>query len=173
MANDFLRPEVRALLWRWRDLLGALAVVALGLWWGLRGSGIVQWLGYLLIAGGGIWAIAGVQRGRFHQDGHGPGVVQITERRLSYFGPLDGGVMDVGDVIRLEFDPDGYPAPHWVLHAGAGQRLAIPVNAAGADDLFDVFGALPGMRTRAVLDVLADPPDAAVVVWEKTPSLLH
>ena len=88
---DFLRPEARAFLWRWRDVWVGLAVVGLGIWWGLRSFGPVSWLGYLLVAAGVVWAIAGIQRARFRQDGDGPGVVQIRERRLGYFGPLDGG----------------------------------------------------------------------------------
>ena len=30
--TGFFRPEARALVWRWREVLAALAVVGLGLW---------------------------------------------------------------------------------------------------------------------------------------------
>lgn len=170
---DFLRPEARALLWRWRDVWLGLAVAMLGLWWGLRSFGAVSWLGFVILAAGVAWAVAGIQRARFRQGDDGPGVVQIRERRLGYFGPLDGGVVDVNALIRLEFDPTAYPVPHWILISDAAERIAIPVNAKGAEDLFDVFSALPGMRTDAVLHVLSHTPDARTTIWERPPAVLH
>ncbi|MDP5084488.1 MAG: hypothetical protein NWQ23_03635 [Yoonia sp.] len=170
---DFLRPEVRALAWRYRDMLLGLALLALGLFWALRSFGILQWIGYGLIGLGLIWAIAGAQRARFRQDGGGPGVVQIRERRLAYFGPLDGGVIDVEDLTQLEIDPSSHPEPSWVLTGIGGQRIAIPINAAGAEELFDVFAALPGIKTHTVLDVLSRTPDARVIVWSRVKPLLH
>lgn len=171
--NDFLRPEVRAFFWRWREVLLACVVLALGLWWALTGFGINRWLGYIFCAIGIGWGIAGIQRARFAQDGDGPGVVQIRERRLAYFGPLDGGVIDVADLSRLEIDPTSHPAPSWILTSIEGNSLAIPINAKGAEDLFDVFAALPEIKTTTVLDVLSRTPDARVTVWSRVKPLLH
>lgn len=171
--RDFFRPEVRALIYRWREVLAALAVVLAGLWWGIYAAGAVRWIYLLIAALGLIWAIAAVQRARFSQGGDGAGVVHLRERRLAYYGPLDGGVMDVEDLQQLAYDPTSYPAASWVLTGAGGQRLAVPVNAAGADALFDVFAALPGMRTQALLDVLARTPPVLVVVWQRTRAVLH
>ncbi len=168
-----IRPELKAAMWRWRDVLLGAGLALLGLWFVWGGIGIVKWLGYGLILLGLIWAIAGAQRARFRQGGDGPGVVQIRERRLAYFGPLDGGVIDVNDMTRLEFDPAGHPAPHWVLSGLGGQRIAIPINAAGAEALFDVFATLPGIKTSEILDVLSRTPDARVEIWNRTQPLLH
>ncbi|MGJ8621996.1 MAG: hypothetical protein ACSHW1_04410 [Yoonia sp.] len=171
--NDFFRPEVRALFWRWREVCFAAAVLALGLWWAFTGFGITRWLGVIFCIIGIGWGIAGVQRARFAQDGDGPGVVQIRERRLAYFGPLDGGVMDVADLARLEIDPASHPAPSWILTGIDGQRLAIPINAKGAEGLFDVFAALPQIKTATVLDVLERTPDARATIWSRSRPLLH
>lgn len=171
--NDFLRPEVRAFFWRWREVLLAAVVLSLGLWWVITGVGINLWLGYIFIVIGIGWGIAGVQRARFAQDGDGPGVVQIRERRLAYFGPLDGGVIDVADLSRLEIDPTSHPAPSWVLTSIEGNRLTIPINAKGSEGLFDVFAALPEIKTAMVLDVLSHTPDARVTVWSRVKPLLH
>ncbi len=171
--SDFLRPEVRAFFWRWREIVLAGVVASLGLWWVLGGVGITVWLGYIFIAIAIGWAVAGFQRARFAQNGDGPGVVQIRERRLGYFGPLDGGVIDVEDLTKLELDPASHPEPSWVLSGVGGQRIAIPINAKGADDLFDVFAALPGIKTEAVLDVLSHTPDARITVWSRVKPLLH
>ena len=171
--TDFFRPEVRAFFLRWREVLFAGAVLALGLWWVLTGYGFNMWLGYIFCAIGIIWGIAGVQRVRFAQDGGGAGVVQIRERRLGYFGPLDGGVIDVADLSRLEIDPSSHPDPSWVLTSIEGTQLSIPINAKGAEDLFDVFAALPDIKTATVLDVLSRTPDARVTVWSRVKPLLH
>jgi hypothetical protein len=170
---DFFRPEVRALFWRWREVLLAGAAVALGLWWAWGGVGITVWLGYIAILIGIGWGMAALQRVRFAQGSDGAGVVQIRERRLAYFGPLDGGVMDVADLTKLELDPTSVPDPSWVLTGIGGQRMAIPINAKGSDGLFDVFAALPGIKTETMLDVLSRTPDARVIVWSRVKPLLH
>ncbi|WP_322894400.1 MULTISPECIES: hypothetical protein [unclassified Yoonia] len=170
---DFFRPEARAFLWRWREVMAAGAVAIFGLWWALNAAGMTIWLGYVVIAIGLGWGAAAVQRARFASDGDGPGVVQVRERRLAYFGPLDGGIMDVDDLTQLTLDPTSHPDPSWILSGVGGQRIAIPINAAGADDLFDVFAALPGIRTAAVLDVLERTPDAQVIIWSRARPVLH
>lgn len=170
---DFIRPEAKAALWRWRDVAVALAVGLLGVWIALTGFGIVHWLGYALIVIALGLFVAGVQRVRFRQGSDGPGVVQITERRLAYFGPLNGGVVDIADVSRLSFDPQGYPAPYWVLTGPEGREIAIPTTAKGAEALFDVFSALPGMRTETMLRVLSDPPAQRDVIWQRPRDLLQ
>ena len=171
--GNFLRPEVRAFLERWREVLLAGVVFLLGVWWALTGVGINVWLGYIFCLIGIGWGVAAVQRARFAQDGDGPGVVQIRERRLAYFGPLDGGIMDVADLSRLEIDPTSHPDPSWVLTSIEGQVLAIPINAKGAEGLFDVFASLPDIKTNTVLDVLSRTPDARVTVWSRVKPLLH
>ena len=171
--SSFLRPEARASLWRWREVILGLAVICFGLWWVWGGFGIVRGIGFAIVIAGAALVVAGIQRGRFRQTGAGPGVVQVTERRLSYFGPLTGGTVDIDDIIRLELDPQAHPAPHWIVTSRGGHRLEIPVNAKGADALFDLFGALPNLQTETMLAVLSRTPDARVVIWEKTPDLLH
>lgn len=151
----------------------ACVVLILGIWWAATGVGINVWLGYIFCAIGIGWGVAAIQRARFAQDGDGPGVVQIRERRLAYFGPLDGGIIDVADLSKLEIDPTSYPDPSWVLTSIEGQVLTIPINAKGAEDLFDVFAALPDIKTNTVLDVLSHTPDARVTVWSRVKPLLH
>ena len=171
--GDLIRPAVRDGLWRWRESLAGLCVVALGLWWLGTFYSPVQWIGMAFVLGGIAWALAGWQRARFRSTGKGPGVVQINERRLAYFGPLTGGVIDIEDLTHLELEPIAKPAPHWVLSGMAGQSLAIPVNATNADALFDAFASLPGMKTQSMLDVLSRTPDARVTVWRRHQPALH
>lgn len=170
---DFIRPEAKATLWRFRDVFASLAVIGLGLWMMWRGFGFVPWIGAAFIVLGAILLVAGLQRARFRQGDDGPGVVQITERRLAYFGPLEGGVMDIADVSMLSFDPNGHPAPYWVLTGPEDRTISVPITAKGAEALFDTFALLPGMRTEKLLKVLDTPPDQRVVIWSRPKHLLH
>lgn len=170
---EFMRPEARATLWRWREALAGLALTLLGLWWTLGSFGVLRGIGIVLTIGAVILVIAGIQRARFRIGGQGPGVVQVAERRLAYMGPLNGGQMDIANLIRLELDPTAYPSATWVLTENGGDSLSIPVNAENAEALFDLFGSLRNIQTTALLDALSQTPDVRVTVWEKTPDLLH
>ncbi len=170
---DFIRPEAKATLWRFREVILALFVFSLGLWLVLIGFGVVPWVGVALIIASAVLLIAGLQRARFRQGDDGPGLVQITERRLAYFGPLNGGVIDVVDIVSLQFDPSGHPAPYWVLTGPENREIAVPITAKGAEALFDTFSLLPGMRTERLLNVLDHPPDQRVVIWARQGHLLH
>ena len=64
------------------------------------------------------------------------------------------------------FAGPGKPA-HWVLRDQGGQMIHIPVNAAGAEALFDVFAALPGIRTERMLDLLQNNPKEQVLIWQR------
>ena len=171
--SDFIRPELRAALWRFREVIAAAAILGVGLWWLATFYSPVGWVGWAFVALGVALAGAGVQRARFRQGSGGPGIVQVRERRLAYFGPLTGGVIDLDDMTRLELEPKAIPAPHWVVTGMGGQSVAIPVTAEGAEALFDLFAALPGIRTEQMLAVLSRTPDARVTIWSRNRPLLH
>lgn len=152
--DDFIRPEVRAALWRWREVAVATAISGLGLWWGVTTPGILRWLGFVIAALSGVAAFAAFQRLRFAPGGGGQGVVEIDERRLAYYGPLSGGVIDLDDLARLDLDPSARPV-HWVLTPVTGEPLMIPVDAEGAEQLFDAFTGLPGLAAERLVAALA------------------
>ncbi|MBT8408119.1 MAG: hypothetical protein KJN93_00655 [Alphaproteobacteria bacterium] len=170
---SFIRPEVEGLLMRWRESLVGLAAVALGLFWVLTALGPVYLLGWVLVIGGALLAWAGVQRARFRLGAGGPGLVQVVEGQLAYFGPHDGGVVSIKDISRLDLAPGERGTGRWIITRGDGTSLAIPVNAEGAEALFDVFAALPGLATEEMLAQLTDSPNAPVAVWQKVPPRLH
>jgi hypothetical protein len=166
---DFLRPEARAFLRRWREPMVAAGLAALGLWWALTEFGLLRWIGWLLVAGAAALAYAALQRLRFARGGGGAGVVTIDERRVVYFGPYSGGVADLDALLRLELEPSPGGPAQWVLTCDTGERVEIPVDAEGADRLFDVFAALPGLRPSTLLSALERPPETPVVLWRATP----
>ncbi len=144
--SGFFRPEAVAAVFRWREVGVALAIAALGLWIALRPGGvIVTGFGYVLIALGLAVLVPAIRRARFVTDGQGPGVVGVDEGRITYMGPLTGGAMALDDLGVLSVRRDRNGRTDWVL-ADATQLLVIPVDAAGADALFDAFAALPGVQ---------------------------
>lgn len=159
-----IRPEVKALLIRWREALIGLGVAALGLYWALVSFGILEWLGWAFVVAGLALIVTGIQRGRFRRAGDGPGIVTVREGRVAYMGPEAGGIMDMDSLLRLELHPDG---PSWVLIGEDGSRLTIPADARGADSLFDLFAALPGLGLDRLLHHLAHPGAAPQTLWSR------
>ncbi len=166
---SFFRPEAKLALWRWREVLVAGFVLILGLSWISGPGGLLAWLGWLLIVVSMALAVIGVQRARFRNGAGGPGVVTIVEGQITYLGPLDGGIVAAREIERLALDPTSQPA-HWVLDQPGQPTLHIPVNAEGAEALFDVFSALPGLKTEQMLSELNGRAAHPVVIWERTPS---
>ncbi len=164
---DLIRPAARAALARWRELLIAAALAALGLTWGLTSFGLLRWLGWALVAVAAALAWTGLQRLRFARGGGGPGIVTIDERRVVYWGPTAGGLADLDRLARLDLDPEA--GPGWRLVDETGATLTVPVNAEGADRLFDLFAALPGLRTADMLAALDQPPAQPVTLWRAAP----
>lgn len=156
-----IRPEVKALAWRWREVLFACGVIAVGVWWGLAAFGIMAWLGWGLAAVAVAFGISAAQKVRFRGDSDGPGVVVLDERRVTYLGPTDGGVAYLDLMVQLDITP----APAWRLINGDGGYIDIPTDAKGVEVLFDAFTALPGLRTEHMLSVLERTKPAQMTVW--------
>lgn len=173
----FFRPEAKAALWRWREVLVASAVALVGLWWIIGPGRLLAVPGWALLLTGAALGVIGFQRARFRSGGDGPGAVQVDEGQIAYFGPLTGGVMALQSLERLSLDARSHPA-HWRLDAPGQDALLIPVNAAGSEGLFDAFATLPGLRTERMLHELRGGQSHAVVIWERKPlrpahALLH
>ncbi|MEQ6248913.1 hypothetical protein ABMC89_08480 [Sulfitobacter sp. HNIBRBA3233] len=173
----FFRPEAKAALWRWREVLVAGALVCLGLWWLLGPGGLLAVPAVALVGIGAALAWIGVQRARFRGNGEGAGVVSVDEGQVSYLGPLTGGVVALRDLERISLVRTARP-PHWQLDAPGQEPVMIPVNAANADALFDAYASLPQFHTERMLSELRGGTAQAVVIWERTPlrpahALLH
>ncbi|MEY8829836.1 hypothetical protein AB9K34_15730 [Sedimentitalea sp. XS_ASV28] len=163
---SFIRPELRDALWRYREAVAGLAMILLGLWWLLGPGGLLGWVGGALTLAGAAQGFVGLQKARFSSDGGGQGVVQVDEGQITYFGPLSGGAVAVADLTSIALIPDGKPA-HWVLSQAGRPDVQIPVNAEGSEALFDVFAALPGIRTERMLAELQTGPEHPVVIWSR------
>lgn len=162
---SFVRDGAAATLRRWREVLSGLGLAALGLWWATSTGALVAWIGWVALLIGLALILAGIQRGRFRIPGQGPGVVQVDEGRIAYFGPLTGGAVALSELRRVSHDPTGKPA-HWVLSQPGQEDLFIPVTAEGAEALFDIFASLPGLQTERMLASARRRSGQPEVIWE-------
>lgn len=166
---SFIRPEAQAVLTRWREVWIGGIIIALGFYWITGPAGLLGWVGWAVATAGLALVIIGLQRARFRRSGQGPGTVQIDEGQVAYFGPLAGGVVALSELDQLIYDPSAKPA-HWILQAKGQPPLQVPVNADGSDALFDVFAALPGLRTHRMLATMQENSDHPVVIWQRSGS---
>ena len=163
---SFVRPEARAAMLRWREVLVGIVVLLFGVWMA-SGFGVLRWVGYGVFLIGALVVFTGVQRARFRTGKGGPGVVQVDEGEVMYYGPWWGGSVALRDVSRIELAGSGDRAV-WRLSQPGQAALVIPTSAEGAETLFDAFATLPGMRTGQMLHALnnrADTADHPVVIW--------
>ncbi len=153
----WMRPELRAALIRCREVMAAAALGALGLWLALLGGYVLVPAGAVIFVLGAAWAVMAVRRLRFAQAPDGPGVVELDEGQIGYLGPgtgaASGGYVSLVDLVELRLlRLRGRRV--WRLKQEDSQALLIPVDAAGADRLFDAFTSLPGMDTAALVAAL-------------------
>ena len=157
-----IRPELMAPLRRWSEVLTGLGIAALGLWALQSRDQFFQLLAGLVVLAGLALAFAGWRRLRFQKGGQAPGIVQVLEAQISYFGPETGGFIGAGELVELHLLRDG---PAWRLIGQDGTRLDIPVAAEGAQALYDIFAALPGIEMGRVLAALDAPAGEMQALW--------
>lgn len=163
--SDFLRPEARAAFYRHRDLLIGAAVMALGLYWALTKFGLLVWVGWaFVIAGVGLLA-AGLQRLRFTSEHGGVGIVTVKEGQITYLAPFNGGLVAQSEITALILDRT-LDQPAWIIRQLGQHDVEIPVNAEGAEKLFDAFGALQGLSMSDLLAAVESPEKQQFVIWE-------
>jgi len=148
-----IRPEVADLIWRAREVIWASLVVALGGWLIALGGYILIPLGALVGGVGLVLAVTALRRMRFEQSVAAPGVVELDEAQVGYLGPEIGGFLSLQELVELRIlSLRGQRV--WRLKQADGQALLIPVDAKGAERLFDAFANLPGMDSAALIDAL-------------------
>lgn len=171
--SGFVRPEVLALLRRWQGVAGGFAVAALGLYWALALGGILQALGLGLVVAGGALAVQAGIRLRIRTPDSGVGLVEITERELTYFHPQRGASVSLDAVVQVEMravaQGQGAPALFWVLHHDDGPPVIVPAGAAGADRLMDAIVAFPGADYGRVIAASRTAVPGVFVVWARRP----
>jgi len=171
--NSFIRPETRALFWRWREVLLGLVVLLWGGWLSVTSMGLIAVFGWIITAIGAVTIFTGIQRSRFRTGEGGAGVVQVDEREVIYFGPLEGGTVSIEALTQVELHPTKGGAHLWVLIEPGRKPLSIPTDAEHAEDLFDAFGVLKAFETQRMLNALSAPASHPIVIWQKDANSPH
>lgn len=148
-----IRPVARAVLYRWREVGFGVGVAGLGLWIFSLGGFVLGPLGLGVIALGAGLALTGWRRLRFAQEVAAPGVVEVIEGEVRFFGPTFGGALSLADLTEIRLMTMGGHRL-WRLKQSDGQVLLIPIDAAGAGGLYDAFATLPGMDMPGLLSSL-------------------
>ncbi len=169
---SFIRPEVAALLKKWREAMIAGAILLGSLQAASATTGLVNALAWVTALIGAALFIEGVRRARLPQDSGGVGVVELDERQITYLGPHGGGAISINELARVKvFTTDQGPAGSdffWQFTDGAGQRLTIPGDAENASALFDALTALPGADYEQVIKASSSVEQGEFLVWERT-----
>lgn len=165
-----IRPEIRAWLSRWVEILIAGGIFISGCWLALLGGWFFAAVGGLVILVGAALFIGARRRMPFRREIGASGIVEIDEGAIRYYGATAlGGEIALHDLIEirlLRLRGQG----HWRLRNDNGEALLIPVDAAGADRLADVFNTLPGLdmgMVSAALAGVAKQHDAMRVLWRR------
>lgn len=160
-----IRPEVQAAFWHWREVIFAALLAAFGLWLGTRGGLLLGTVGLLLGALGLGLGWLGWQRLRFARGPLGPGIVEVDEGQIGWYGPGVGGYVALADLAQIGLiTVSGLRV--WRFLQSDGQVLLIPTHAQGAGALFDALTALPGLDGAALLAALEAPEDTPTI-WRK------
>jgi hypothetical protein len=171
---SFVRPEVAVRLRRWREPVLWAGLLVLGVW--------LLWRGYfgqdpLRFAVGLAFTIAGIgllrsaiRRVRLNMAEPGEGVVLVDEARIGFFGPRDGGFVDLPALISVDIVLRRRGGHAWVLSSEDGTRLTIPLGARGAERLYDALSPLPGIDFDAAAAALNAPGPGARNIWHRTPA---
>lgn len=141
-----IREGARRALWQAREVIAGALVLLAGLWVASQGGYLLVPFGGLVAAGGLALATLGWRRMRFAAEGDAPGVVTVDEAQISYMGPTVGGFVSLADLIEVRL-VRMRGRRLWRLKQEDGQALLVPLDASGAEALFDAFSALPGLST--------------------------
>jgi hypothetical protein len=165
-----IRPELRDWLWQRSEVFAALVPSALGLWLMWLGGWVLLPLGGLLVVLGAALGLSALRRLRFAQGVLAPGMVEVVEGQVGYLGPAFGGYVALPDLTELRLVTI-HRRRLWRLKQADGQALLVPVDAVGAERLFDAFASLPGMDTALLVAVLGAPPPTSAnesrVIWRR------
>lgn len=167
-----IRGEALARILRWREAAVGLGAVAVGLWWAVGSYGVMRWVGVVVAIGGAAILREAILRLRRPRDGGGAGVVNVTERQITYLSGTGGGAVSADTLAQVAIHRSGSGSPVWHLADTQERRIAVPADAEGATALFDALAALPGFDEGEAVEALRDPSPGARVLWTGAPERL-
>lgn len=170
--TGFLRPEAVAALRRWREAALGVSVAAAGVWGIATASGVLFGVAVLAVPLGLGLLWEGIRRARLPEGGAGPGMVEVDERQITYFGPGSGAAVSIDALTRVEIlTSDAEPFASglvWVFQTADAPPLFVPGDAVGAEGLFDALTALPGVDFSRITAALGSTEPRRFVIWART-----
>ena len=165
-----IRPELRDWAARHAEALVAAAIALAGLWLALRGGWFLGFLGVVAALVGLALLVGALRRLPFRRNIASPGMVEIDEGAVRYFGAQTlGGEIALHDLVQIRL-LQLQDHPHWQLRNRQGEALLVPLDAAGADALAHAFTALEGLDMGALASALEHVSDGAATmrtVWTR------
>jgi hypothetical protein len=178
---SFLRPEAKAVLLQWREVILGLGLVLLGMWLGLGASGLVWFFAVAIVGIGAALAWTGGQRARIQRREGGRGVIELDELQLSFLDAGSGAVVALSEVTRIEIEITGAatgPGPghddmFWIFTRPGESAARIPASAVGSDKMIDALAGFPGANYENVIKASGASDAGLFVIWQKSRPLLH
>ncbi len=167
---SLIRPEARAILWRARDLIFGGILFCLGFYALTSNAWPTKLFGGVVMVAGCALLTVGFRRLNFPSGDGGPGVVEVDERQISYFGPQGGGAVSLEALseVRIVTTGEGPLVTdlHWIFMQKDGTLLQIPGDAAGTETLFDALSVLNGVDHASAAAAFASTEPAMFTLWK-------
>lgn len=168
---DFIRPELRAILWRWREVILLVGIIVCSTYMFIVGAGLVRVITIGLIIIGLAFVYPAIRQARATSPVVSVGVVEITERRIRYMGPETGSEISANDLNMVQIESRDEKDPNrdvtWIFEDIYGGSMAIPSGAQGARALLDAVSSLPGADLDAVVRAMGYPQRNLFTIWKK------
>ncbi len=168
---SFIRPSILMHFTKWREAYFVTGVLLIGVWLFMRGFAtlnlVLQALGLIVSLAGIVLLRTAIQRIRFKRTQKAPGMVDVTEREISYFGPMHGKSIALESLRKIELRESEVYGAIWVLHHLDGDPMIVPVSAKGSDRLFDAFTSLSGVKMDILVAAVNQVPVHSQVIWEQ------
>lgn len=162
-----IRPEAAARLKRWREAIVGVIAAIVGIWLWFAFQGLPALFGLAAMAVGTVLMISGVRSARFLSHAQSPGIVGVDEGRITYMGPLTGGLVELDELTQVAFHRPDTGDAYWRLSHRQGEPLVIPDGAAGADKLLDALAPLPGLDAGAMVRAVQTRTPGTITVWRR------
>ena len=81
------------------------------------------------------------------------------------------GAVDLGALVEIGALDVAGTRRCWRLVQDDGQALLVPLAAAGAEQLYDVFATLPRMNSRALMSVPEPGTEMPITLWRRAPDM--
>ena len=151
-----IRPALVTKISLFREAIFAGTAFIAAIWLASLGGYLLAPLGLGLAALAAVWGGVAIRRARFMRPVEAPGLVEVDEGRIGYFGAGQGlgGYIEIDDLAEIRLIPIR-GAPHWRLKSISGQAIVIPATATYAERLYDAFARLPDIDMASLTNALS------------------